>query len=1144
MRKHIAAALVLILLINMFACISVQASSIIFCDIDFENSANPFGGIVRYDKGNSITVGGNESNHYAVISKVNGSDCHMDYRIEMSVDNLVAEADFSFGDIGSVITPFYFIGVSSDGKTRADMDAVYVGTDRKLHLAYSPGQSPLYTFEKNVTYRISLVVRIPARVVDIYVNGNKLAEKQITDSNFNAVKSIRNWIRTGDTNSDFTMDNYRIYEADKPSAELPDVWESVFPDDGKDRIQASEIKQIFSQRETGYPRLFAAEADFNDLKISSDKAVWYKKVKQLADSKLSDAVPKYELADGYRLLPVSREVLKRMQLWGFMYRMTQNTKYSERAMRDLDTICNFADWHPEHFLDTAEMMTAAAIGYDWFYDAMTDAQREKLADAIVEKGLKPTRMAYYGRLGTGGVAGASMNFVMASDNMNIVDNCAAIIAASAVFEKNKDLCSDVIEKAIRSLAYSLSGFAPDGAWEEGVNYCVYSAEYITRAVIALDNVFGSDFGISEYEGLSKTAQWIISLDSYKGVNSYHDTWDGMHADTFALAGLGKIYSDNAVLKFRRETINQMDYMPSVFDLLWCDKTDTAAEPANNLYSKKTETVSIRESWFNSDGTINSDGLFFSTHGGRNDSYHSHVDAGVFVFDILGERWAMDIPPEDYNLMYGKDYGTYYRRRAEGHNTVVINPDATSSYVTDYRFSDKDAYAVYDMSDVYRTWASAYKRGFYVGDNKRSLTIRDEITLKNSSQIYWFMHTKANIEPTANGAILTQNGKKLKLEVKSNCSLKVSKADAKPLSTSPNPSQTANDGIYKVAIELSGSGNVTIEVKLSPYGENVSAMMNCSTSLWRSSVNNNTDQTIYDFEDYSSGLPSGFTEINPNNVTNVKPADSAFGLAGRSLWIAQAKTATAGSDQWYQLRAMVKPVNKRYQYIHYEQGYDNQFCDRWLMLKFFGNIETNIPLYRFTRADDMSNCFKVSNLNYGVQPVNIGWNSYDVVVDMQNKTYDVYVNNVLMGKDMAMQLKKSGIIGDYELAGIDELQFGINHQWDSATKAFASTSTYIDNIVVTPIDKKPVIADIPALYCTRGGITCDPKYADSLVYKPGAGVVILAKYDSENNLTEASFNKNEITARLFDGEKITLFNWNNIKDMKPLNKPIEFGVKYN
>ena len=49
----------------------------------------------------------------------------------------------------------------------------------------------------------------------------------------------------------------------------------------------------------------------------------------------------------------------------------------------------FEDWHPPHFLDTAEMTNAVAIGYDWLYDVLTPEQRATLKTAIIEKGLKP-----------------------------------------------------------------------------------------------------------------------------------------------------------------------------------------------------------------------------------------------------------------------------------------------------------------------------------------------------------------------------------------------------------------------------------------------------------------------------------------------------------------------------------------------------------------------------------------------------------------------------------------------------------------------------------------------------------------------------------------------------------------------------------
>lgn len=1145
--KKTAAILVVILLINTIMNIPVYARNIIFCDIDFEDATSPFGGIVCYNKENIITIEGTAENHYAVIKKTNENDCHMDYTIGIHTDTLIAEADFTFNAVSSEMNPFYFIGASSDGKTRYDLNVLYVRPDMGLYFLEQGVYRKVYTMENDRMYHIAVAVKTNERIVELYVDGAKISQSTITQEQFQTVTAVRNWIWNDAGNTAFTIDNYRIYESAVPLETLPDVWESVFPDDGKSWISAEEIRAIFLSEEQDYPRLFAQEADFNRIKMSSDKVYWYKKIQSFADALLTEPVLQYELIDGYRLLQVSREALKRMQAWGFMYQMTGNDKYYTRAMADLDAICAFSDWHPEHFLDTAEMMTAAAVGYDWFYERMTTSQRGKLAEQIIKKGLEPTRLAYYGRLNTGGIAGPSMNFVMASNNMNIVDNCGAIVAATAVFEQNPKLCSDVIEKAVRSLDYSLSAFAPDGAWEEGINYWIYSMEYLTRAICALDITFGSDFGLSEYEGLDTAAAWAVSLDAYNGVNSYHDTWDGMRLDTFALAGLGKIYGADEVLNYREKTIDQMDYMPVVYDVLWCNSQENNAEFANENYTQKVESVSIRDRFFTADGSINKTGLFFSTHGGMNNAYHSHLDAGAFVFDLAGERWAMDIPPEDYNAMYAKDGYEYYRKRAEGHNTVVINPSASggqitnaSSWVCDHFFTEKDAYAVYDMSQIYSDAVSAYKRGFYVGDDRRSLTVRDEITLKGQADVYWFMHTKAEIEPTENGAVLTLNGKRLRLEAHANCDFELTKMAAEPLPTSPNPpNQTPNAGINKVAIKLIGSGDVKLEVKLALDDELVSDMMDTAMSNWRSIAKNNSAWTIYDFESYTAGLPDGFSEICKDDISTTAPGDNAFGVPGRSLWVAQRGTAARGDHEWYQLRAAVKPSEKRYQYIHFEQAYDNPFCDRWLALRFNDKNETSIPLFSFSRtAEDMLPLFKVDNASYGMQPVLFSWNSYDIVVDLEKKCYDMYVNGIQMAEHVSLRLEQ-----DIELTALYELQFGLNHQWDSGQNVFASVSTYMDNIIVKPLDDKPAFEKGDLRYfCT--GIACVPEYADQVIFCPKNGTAIIAVYNQDGRLNSvAHADAGELSAAISDKMRIRIFNWKDLNAMEPLADVFEFTTAY-
>ena len=92
---------------------------------------------------------------------------------------------------------------------------------------------------------------------------------------------------------------------------------------------------------------------------------------------------------GRRLLHTSREALKRIFWLGYTYRVHGGEAYARRAIDEMVAVSAFSDWNPSHFLDVGEMTMAVAIGYDWLYDRMTPLERQTVAQAIVDKGLKP-----------------------------------------------------------------------------------------------------------------------------------------------------------------------------------------------------------------------------------------------------------------------------------------------------------------------------------------------------------------------------------------------------------------------------------------------------------------------------------------------------------------------------------------------------------------------------------------------------------------------------------------------------------------------------------------------------------------------------------------------------------------------------------
>ena len=127
--------------------------------------------------------------------------------------------------------------------------------------------------------------------------------------------------------------------------------------------------QVLKTLQPGHPRLHLDRRGFEVLKsrIRDNRtlAEWYVRVRNSADDLLSEAPNTYRIPDGKRLLGTSRSVLQRVYTLALAFRIEGDTKYLDRAWEELDAAAHFKDWNPSHFLDTAEMTHAFAIGYDW-----------------------------------------------------------------------------------------------------------------------------------------------------------------------------------------------------------------------------------------------------------------------------------------------------------------------------------------------------------------------------------------------------------------------------------------------------------------------------------------------------------------------------------------------------------------------------------------------------------------------------------------------------------------------------------------------------------------------------------------------------------------------------------------------------------
>lgn len=597
-----------------------------------------------------------------------------------------------------------------------------------------------------------------------------------------------------------------------------------------------------------HPRILATAEDFETIKrnIETDPefASWHQKVIAKADTLLNKEIDTYQLSSDTggqsNILAVARSFKEKMLYLGYAWKTTGDRKYFEYAWKELESCCSFPDWCPVHPLDTGEAMFAAAVGYDWFYDVLSDEQKKFIEENTLRLGIEPIRSAYYGKLHVENRFGALSggNFVTANTNFNQVVNGGMVLAAMAFAGVYPEECFDAASKAIQSLTYVLPMYEPDGAWEEGPNYWTYSSEYIGYLISTLVTSCGSDYAILTHPGFDITPYYAMYLDSWQGINNFSDTEPGSF-DSACFAFFGKYKNDPAISYQRYTAIKDRGCSPQVFDMLWYDADAVNEKPslALDYHARGLDMVSIREDWDRSDS------LNFGAHGGQNNVYHAHYDGGNWIFDLLGERWALDLGM-DMATYVGNAMSTVYRGRAQGHNMLVFNPDTNEDFVWEsntplvrFESAPKGAIAVYDNSEGYSKWCTGVTRGFYVGDDRRSLTVRDEFTvIESGTEVYWNMQTAANVEIQGNKAILEQNGKLLQIEFASDTEdFEIIATPAVPFegTLDNTPSTTSDADKTRLMVKLTASGSTYIEAKLSAVGEpaSESGMINKPIAEW-------------------------------------------------------------------------------------------------------------------------------------------------------------------------------------------------------------------------------------------------------------------------------------------------------------------------
>ena len=586
-------------------------------------------------------------------------------------------------------------------------------------------------------------------------------------------------------------------------------------------MKRNYIEDVISHSGKGvHPRIILTAEDFERIRTTDDLV--YNEAKRIvmaeAESYMNKPVLEYDIPDGIRLLQVCRYMLARVMYLGMAYRLTLDKRYAERLYRDLAHAAEFKDWNPYHFLDVGEMSCAFGIGYDWLYDYMNEDQRKVLRDAIKKNSFEAAMDDYLDRERKRSYRWYQDN---PGDNWKMVCNGGITVAGLAICDEedvDKEWLTQIFDFAFENTYRAVRDmYLPDGSYSEGFTYWNYASDYLGYYVSALKSATGTDYGLADYDPVRKSAYYSHLMCSNSSMSfNFGDAWEVLICPE-VLFWIGKNFNEKGITSLRVAEIERDPSLARVCDLFWYIPTEKVG--LTNIPCG-FGTVGGDNAAFRAG--LDRDDFYAAIHFGDNNAYHGHSDMGTFVAEWKCRRFFADLGQDNYNVK--GNYRFTYRYRAEGHNTLVINPgeghdQQICSVCRADVFCDGEngeAYVVSNISDAY--FGKSVKRGMRMTEDRRWVVIRDELAIDNSDTGYWFAHTSADITLVDDGrsAVLEMDGERMYATV-----LEGGKFEVMPAvhlyEGHYMPDQYDNSKYKKLAIRFNGATNISVAIAPMPDG---------------------------------------------------------------------------------------------------------------------------------------------------------------------------------------------------------------------------------------------------------------------------------------------------------------------------------------
>lgn len=402
----------------------------------------------------------------------------------------------------------------------------------------------------------------------------------------------------------------------------------------------------------------------------------------------------------------------------FLYQMTGDTAYAEKAIEFAMAVSDLTDWVNEaHKFDiiyprvwpwnvpderyvfsfdiyASGIAITLATAYDWLYPVLTKTERDKIRGALMEKAILRVRKNY--------------DYFWWSSayrcNWSAICYTGVGLPSIALLKDNPELI-DVITEAYNRINLTFDQIGEEGGWQEGRGYYGYMMRESVFFMDALKRISNGRYDLFKQKTI---ANHPLDIELYALSANFEDSGGGPVGPTYMVDKLIGETNNSAGAFYRDKYLGEGN---GVFDIIWPRPNVKPVEPEQASKLFKTINWAMLRSNFHDPSAV----TIACKAGYNDDPHHGHLDCGQFILTWHDVPFIRDIGRMGYDEYYfNQDRWDYPFASSIGHNVVMVNGEkqipaklknqpwkkGIGGRILDFRTSEKQDYVLMDPTHAY------------------------------------------------------------------------------------------------------------------------------------------------------------------------------------------------------------------------------------------------------------------------------------------------------------------------------------------------------------------------------------------------------------------------------------------------------------